>query len=789
MDQSENRNIPYPGFFKDLLNRRVPQLVGFYIAGSWGVLQFLDWIVGRYLLSPLLVDMALTIIGALLPSIIILAYCHGSPGKNMWQRSEKILIPINLVLTVILVFTLFNHKNLDSIARRVAVTDESGEMIEKIVPKSGLIKELAVFYFKNLSEKKNLDWLKYGLVNMLEFDLSQDPFVNTKSPSTNNAINGFYIYSKFKDAGYPEVTNAPLMLQKKIAEDINSPYFLSGSITKVENLFELTVTIYLTKNTKTVSKIVIKEKSVFSLIDELSVFVKKSLKLPSYKNDEIVDLQIKDIYTDSEKAAKLAVLAFIEIIKNNNWKAALQYLEEALKEDKTFTWAYMNLAEIYAMNNNMEKWKSTYRTMMKYLYKLPDKMQFHLKAGYYIVIKGEPEKAISLLKMLTKLYPTDIENYLSLALRLDLTGNYDEAILYYKKILEISPDRFDLFNEIGKAYENKSDPKNALIYFKMYADKFPKKPEGFLKIGEVEELLGNFEKAGKYYEKALLLEPEKISTTLLIAGLDIKSGKYRKALEMYSELLASAKNPRQRSSIYSDLIGYYKLRGQPGKELEYTELMLENSKKFRPPFTILITRIVLMDVYIKNGKQDQVKKMLDSFKEKLTSPFDKLVSLGYIFYYMDRGDLDKAETYIGDLEDFVKKTGTKQFLFFVHKKKGDIFRLRHLYDKALVHYKKALEHNRNNLTVLNHIAFCYREQEKFDESLNYIKKALNISPYHPKINYHASRLYFAMENRELGLRHLKRALVVWEEAEPIFIPAKEAKELMKKYSLGGANGN
>ena len=157
MNQSENIETAYPGLFKDLLNRRVPQLVGFYLAGSWGILQFLDWIVGRYLLSPLLVDLALTVIGALLPTIIVLAYCHGSPGKNKWNRSEKVIIPLNLLLTVILVFTLFNHKNLDSIARRVAVTDETGKKIEKLVPKSNSIKELSVFYFQNLTGDKKFD--------------------------------------------------------------------------------------------------------------------------------------------------------------------------------------------------------------------------------------------------------------------------------------------------------------------------------------------------------------------------------------------------------------------------------------------------------------------------------------------------------------------------------------------------------------------------------------------------------------------------------------------------------
>lgn len=43
--------------FSDLTNRRIPQIMGLYIAGSWTVIQFMDWIVNRYLLTPHLVDL------------------------------------------------------------------------------------------------------------------------------------------------------------------------------------------------------------------------------------------------------------------------------------------------------------------------------------------------------------------------------------------------------------------------------------------------------------------------------------------------------------------------------------------------------------------------------------------------------------------------------------------------------------------------------------------------------------------------------------------------------------
>lgn len=780
MIQSDDNNTQYPGLFKDLLNRRVLQITGFYLGGSWGVLQFLDWIVERYLLSPLLVDLALTIVASLLPSIAIMAYFHGSPGKNKWKKTEKVFIPVNLFLTVVIILTLFGNKNLSSIGSRVSVTDESGRKIEKVVPKKGVVKELAIFFFDNRSGKKNGDWMQYGLVNMLMLDLSQDPFLNTKSPSTVDPFKGFYVYQKLKDAGFPEATGVPLMLQKNIADDLNMKNFMSGTINKTGEQIELKVYVYLTKDKSIVAEKALISDNIFSLVDELTLFVKKSLKLPSHKNREIVDLTIKDIYTDSVKAARLVTKAEMEILKNNDYIAAQKLFEEAVKADNTFTIAYMELSETYALNNKSDKWKSTYEILMKHIYKLPEKMQMQIKAGYYQTVKGEPEKAVSILKMIIKLYPTDIKNYSVLATRLDLTGNYEEAIKYYRKILEMEPNQYEIYDKIGNSYENIGDLENALINYKKYSEEFPKNAAGFLKIGKIEEKLGNFDKAAELYEEALLLDPGKTSTVLLIAGLDIKAGKFKEALEKYQDALETAKNSREKISIYSAMKGYYGLRGQSRRAEEMMKMLYENFSQNWPALQILIMKVLTVDIFLENGEEEEVKKFLDEATEQLSPPFDKIVSAGYILYYIHTGDLNKAESYFKDIETFVKQTGNKQIFIFSDRGKAEIARLRGNIEEALALYKQMLKQDRNSISVILKIAKCLNEINEYEEGLEYIKDGLKLSPFHPEANYTAALLYSAVNENDKAIKHLKRALEGWEESDPTFSPAIRAKELYNK---------
>ena len=98
------------GLYKELLKRRIPQiLASYFIAGATFIL-FMDWVVNRYGLAEYYTTMALFGVIAILPSVIILSYFHGAPGKDQWNRIEKIGIPINMIF-IILVFFIGHQSN------------------------------------------------------------------------------------------------------------------------------------------------------------------------------------------------------------------------------------------------------------------------------------------------------------------------------------------------------------------------------------------------------------------------------------------------------------------------------------------------------------------------------------------------------------------------------------------------------------------------------------------------------------------------------------------------------
>ena len=86
---------------RDLWARRVPHILGTYTISSSGVILFLDWFVDRYELNNLYTDVLLIAIVTLIPSIIMVSYFHGRPGKDEWMKTELIAIPVNFVIAFV----------------------------------------------------------------------------------------------------------------------------------------------------------------------------------------------------------------------------------------------------------------------------------------------------------------------------------------------------------------------------------------------------------------------------------------------------------------------------------------------------------------------------------------------------------------------------------------------------------------------------------------------------------------------------------------------------------------
>lgn len=773
-------------FFRDLFDRRVPHVMGVYVASSWGVIQFTEWLVERYLLSPYLVELAVTILASLIPSALIIAYFHGKPGRDRWRKFEKVAVPLNFVLAIMLVFVIFGDKSLGRVSEKVTVQDEMGKKIEREVPKRSFRKKIALFYFDNRSGDKTMDWLQYGILNMLELDLSQDIFIDTRSPNeVGIQESDFYYWNKIKEAGYDTGLGIPLLLKKKIAGETYMEYFLEGRLDKDKNDFILETVLYRTKNAKQVGKQTVRGKDIFQCIDRLTLELKRDLDVPDSHIEGGQDLPVAGMFSNSLEAARLHTLGVKEMVLKRNWKKARQFFEAAIKEDSTFAVAYDALLGIIMLNVAGEEALKYFQISEKYDYKLTESARLYKKMGYYFV-KNQADKALAVLKMIIELYPEDVRAYSIQAFFYGMMNKPDEAIASYKKLLELDPGRYDVYRLIGAQYQAKKDYKEALHYYEKYGRLFPKDMELFTSIGSLHQETGNYKEARVYYEKALLLEPESVPVLTTMASIDAKLGNFDNAMEQLQEVLKLAETPKEKSEVYNTMADLYSTRGQMKMSAEMSKLYFGELEKFQMPISVTILRTLIMPAkFALAGNESAALTLLDSMKEKLKAPFDSIIDISYIEVYIRLEKTDKVEAHFPVYLEKVKGSKSDDAMIFVNRVKGFLHEVKGEYAEAVSAVEEVLKKQPSSRTALLQIARCRRQLKQYKEAEEYLGRILETEPYHPNANYELAMVYLEKGDKENGLIHLKRAVEVWKDADLGYKPARLAKEKLAEYGKVG----
>ena len=96
--------MPNKSFIKVLLDRRIPHILGSYLVAGTSLILFIEYLVDKYQFPSHYPTLALFALFAILPSVIILSYFHGAPGKDEWTKVEKVGIPINVFFIAMILF-------------------------------------------------------------------------------------------------------------------------------------------------------------------------------------------------------------------------------------------------------------------------------------------------------------------------------------------------------------------------------------------------------------------------------------------------------------------------------------------------------------------------------------------------------------------------------------------------------------------------------------------------------------------------------------------------------------
>lgn len=766
--------------FKNIWQRRVPHILGIYLGACWAIVEFISsLLVDRYLLSPLLIDFGIVILLSLIPSVLLIAYFHGKPGKDEWTKFEKIGIPVNIVITLIILLIFFNNKDLGATTKKITFENEEGEKVERVIPKTEFRKKISTFPFLNESADSTYNWLQYGLDFAIAFDLTQDIFVQRSNIYQSDMLGEYFILEKMRRFGFHDGVGIPLTLKKKIAQESFMEYFLSGSFTVNNETFTIKTELYETSKGKLIGENTFTGKDIFKLTDEISLKLKENLEIPQHHLDETKDLPVAEILTNSIPAYQKFITGFTKLFEND-YSAALNNVETAIKEDPDFAMAYFILSGIYSSSTQTEKIEQNIHSAMQKSYKLPELYKFIVKILYYSS-KQEIDKAITLSKMRIELYPDDIFTYNLLAMFYMSKNLVNEEIEVYKSILKIDPFRYGLLKKIGSLYEKNGKIDEALIYLKQYADQFPEDSSSYTAIGNLYKSFGNYSQAKKFYEKAILLEPENVSILINLSNIEEIAGNYMAAFEQYQSSLNFCQTPKDSAEVYLSLSSYYETRGQINRSIEYLKMELNEGEKFQSPLVLIFGKFGFVDKYMKIGKKEMAFQTIEMMKTHLSPPLDQFLSVAKMKIYKQLEDSENLEKAIDEVEILIKTFGVEMIRSKVVNAKGKLFEIEEEFEQAALMYKKELELKPTNVKINMYIGNCYRKLTEFNEALEYFQKIVTILPFDPETHYELALLYNDMGKKEKALEHLNISLEVWKDADPEYIAVRKAREKMREW--------
>lgn len=770
-------------FITELRDRRIFPAVGVYVAGSWVLIEILDRLVERYLLSPYLTDIVFWGLYSLIPAVMLIAWTHGRPGKDKATRFEKVGVPINLIATLGLLITVFGDKDLDLAATQITFDNELGQQETHYIPSETFRSRMAVFFWENVSGDPELDWLQYGITELLVQDLQQDPFILANSP-WNNFGNGFY--SRIRQAGFKDGLNVPRSLMRKIADRANRQYFVEGDLNKSADDYVVTVRVWDTQSMGQVAELTESGADLYSVIDRLSKDVRVALDVPESSSRIAEDLPLGETYGESESALRAYIQGLNARLFENDFTASNAFFAEAINIDPNFVLAWFLKAVNLVESGDLPGAKDALSTAQQLDYRLSSRDRTQLKSMIYR-LSGDHEKHMSFLRLQAKVHD-DATSHLRLATMYMMTGELEDAKTEFLLALDRDALNVGIYLNMSTLERATGDMEAAISYARRYQEERPEDMHANIQLGDLLRDSGDLEAAADHYKQAQVLQNSPVRPTLKLALIAARKGDTRASRDYLVEAEGVAKTPADKVRVRQAAVQLELRLGRIQEAIRQTYAQEEFLRQSQGLWEVTISLYTpLIGSYLLVDDLDSARSALATANESLAPPMDKFLGFSAASIQAREGDTGAAYASLQLAQEVVDQFQLKflepqiQMVHAIVKEaEGD-------YESMAAHSLSAIaELERSVITSDLQIAIpqIYSEVAKaqiltnnLDAAERSIELGFRLDPSEPTLWVSKARLLQARNMSQLALASVNYALAIWADADEDYVLLKKAKAL------------
>ncbi|MDE2751348.1 MAG: tetratricopeptide repeat protein [Gemmatimonadota bacterium] len=748
----------------------MPHILAIYAGASWGLVEFSAFAVDEFLLSPHWTRLVMVTLLLVLPSVFMLAWFHGKPGRERDQlaRAEKVGIPANLVLCMVVLAALFGGEELGSVTTSVTVETEDGETIERQVPNPAFAKTMALFPL-DLGPGMTEDeaWVSYAVPEALRLDLLADEFFVP--------IPFYRSESYLRERGFDNLSATPLTLKRELAQESFAGFMAVGEFDRVDDLFHVTLRVYRVDTGSLAGETLHRGTDLLALVDEMSGPVKNTLEIPA--RDAVEDLPVRGRLSDNPAAVEAFFKGFFSYRAHQDTEGATEYLTTATTLDPSFTIAQYTLHLVLrgSAQGDVDA-TAPLVAAMDHLYRVPERSSFEIKVEYYVET-GETDKVAAVVGMWVRLYPNDLRALRILAGMQVANGDWEGVLETLATIHFLDPlDGRPILNMAG-AHENLGNYDQSLALLAEYVERFPGNVSGYYGLADYHRRRDRYEDAREVLERAVALEPLAQEPARRLADLDLDVGRLEEARAGYEHLLGQARTPAERAQALSRLTHYHHRRGQMATAIQVIERRKEESG-FETPLGMAVGDIF---VYLDAGRTDEAAALLEELRAGLPPSLSRAVASAAVHVALS---VEGVEAALDAHRQASEAAEARSILGLSPTLIGDLGVIRdHAGD-----YAGAVESFRAAIALSPEARFhrgagrALRSVGLLDEAEAELREALRLVPADPRSHLEMALL---METRgEIGaaVGHLTSALTVWEHADEDFEPAQRARTKLAELS-------
>lgn len=754
-------------FVQELRERRVPQIVSAYAVGSWGLVQFVQFLEGRLDWSPHVLNLVgLALLLLLLPTVAIVAWSQGRPGRDRWSRFVKAAVPLNVIVVAVVLFVLFQGKELRAVTTTVAVTDEHGAVVERTVPREAFLKRVMIFtpQFEDAGDEA---WTAYGFALLLDLDLSQDPFVETTREEEFRAD----LNKTDLDLG----DRVPRALQRKIAAERHIPAIFNGELERDGDELVLLMDLTATRTGRVTASRELRAPDLTTLVDLASRALREDLGVPASSLEGQVDLPAAELTTEDPRALRLYVEAVNLITEQADWAGSTSKLEEAVAADPTFALAHHMLSAVYVTQGFQDRALAAEQNAMAHIYRLPERVQYMIKAQYFVNYESDMDKSLAVVDMWTSLYPTDADAFRTKAQFCSITGDDAGAIACYERVLEIDPTQYETLRILGDLHKQREEFDAAASYLTRYAEAFPTNARAWRALASLHRATGDLDEAEAVLERAQTVDPNDSATSIMLAELHADRGRFAEAEALLDKVAARAEQPTEQVRAAEARRTILERQGRIRESMAEVERWSEAAVLTLNPLFFAVQRLNLLEPLAQTDRAEWALAQVDSVRAEVAPMVRAFAGMAAIPHLLALGRLDDAGAAIDAGEAAAREMSLEMLNPRINDLRGQLARLRGDAADAVRFHRQAVEKAPTEIPLRLELARSLGAAGEPDEAREILSRVLKRAPDRGDLNLELARL--SRDDPARAREFLGVALRTWAKADPDYRPAAAARAL------------